>query len=566
MTHMEAKDSRIVVKLLPSMTDFAFLMPIVFLFGRMEGMQTLLGDCDTGWHIRTGQWILQNHIVPFTDLFSYSKPGGVWYAWEWLADIVLAGFYALGGLRAIALFSVLLLSVTFTMLFFLARSKSNAVIAILATMAGAAASSIHWLARPHLFTLFFTVLFYVMLERARGGARWMLWLLIPLTALWTNLHGGFFVGIIMAGTYGVGELLAVLLAADRTGWRSRVRGASQYLVCGLGCLAASFVNPYTYRLHVHVVKFLGDSYINDHIMEYMSLSFHHPLAMFFEAILLGGALASAWYVSQGRYIEPLLYLTWAHGALLASRNIPISMILTAPMVAEVIKMAFDRLPELNVAGWLRAAAGKVNQMTESMSETDALPRLHMVSALGVVMLVALIWAPNPPKRFRAEFDPKSFPAGAIDTLAAIPAARIFTYDQWGDYLIYRLYPNHKVFVDGRCDYFGSDFEKKVADVVSVNHGWEKTLAQYRVDTILMPPSSPLTGVLKESSRWRVVYDDGVSLVFRSTNGAATVSAAAGTEAAQGLDSRAVGRGSGRDREVTKTQASDQPNLKTKSRT
>jgi hypothetical protein len=210
--------------------------------------------------------------------------------------------------------------------------------------------------------------------------------------------------------------------------------------------------------------------------------------------------------------------------------------------------------------------GNVNQMTESMSETDALPRLHVVSALGVVMLVALIWAPNPPKRFRAEFDPKSFPAGAIDTLAAIPAARIFTYDQWGDYLIYRLYPNHKVFVDGRCDYFGSDFEKKVADVVSVNHGWEKTLAQYRVDTILMPPSSPLTGVLKESSRWRVVYDDGVSLVFRSTNGAATVSAAAGTEASQGLDSRAVGRGSGRDREVTKTQASDQPNLKTKSRT
>jgi hypothetical protein len=118
---MDAKDSKVAVKLLPSLTDFAFLMPIVFLFGRMEGMQTLLGDCDTGWHIRTGQWILQNHKVPFTDLFSYSKPGGVWYAWEWLADIILAGFYGLGGLRAIALFSILLLAVSFTMLYFLAR-------------------------------------------------------------------------------------------------------------------------------------------------------------------------------------------------------------------------------------------------------------------------------------------------------------------------------------------------------------------------------------------------------------------------------------------------------------
>ena len=64
------------VKFLPSLTDFAFLMPIVFLFGRMDGVKTLLGDCDTGWHIRTGEWILANHWVPLHDVFSFSKPGG----------------------------------------------------------------------------------------------------------------------------------------------------------------------------------------------------------------------------------------------------------------------------------------------------------------------------------------------------------------------------------------------------------------------------------------------------------------------------------------------------------
>jgi len=301
-------------------------------------------------------------------------------------------------------------------------------------------------------------------------------------------------------------------------------------------------------------------------MEYMSISFHHPLAMFFEAILLGGALASAWYASQGRYTEPLLYLMWAHGALLASRNIPIAMILMVPMVAEAAQTAFERLPRLDVAAWLRAAAAKLNQTTASMCETDALPRSHAISAAGVLAVIALLWAPNPPKRFRAEFDPKTFPAGAIETLARIPAARIFTFDQWGDYLIFRLYPDHKVFVDGRCDYFGSDFEKKVADIVSVNHGWDRTLAQFGVDTILMPPSSPLTGVLKESSRWRVVYDDGVSLVFRPRTGGVTGSATAGMESQPWLPTRAVGGGLGRDREVTKTQASDQSILETKPKT
>lgn len=540
-------------------------MPIVFLFGRMEGMQTLLGDCDTGWHIRTGQWILAHHHVPLYDFFSYSKPGGVWYAWEWLADVLLAGLYGLGGLRAVALAAVLLLSTTFTLLYLLARKRSNALVAIVFTMAGAAASSVHWLARPHLFTLFFLVLFYITLERTRQGSRWMLLLLPAATVLWTNLHGGFFVGIATIGAYGVGELLSMALSAGNEGWQLRLRRAAEYFAVALACLAASLVNPYTYRLHLHVVEFLRDPYYSQHIVEYMSLSFQHPLAMFLEAMLLGGALASAWYVRQGRYTEPLLYLVWAHEALTASRNIPICMILTVPMVAEAAYAACRRLPECDVAGWLRGLGARLNQVADRMCETDALPRWHAASVTGVLVLAALLWAPHPPKRFRAEFDPRSFPAGAIETLAHIPAARVFTYDQWGDYLIYRLYPAGKVFTDGRCDYYGTAFEKKVDEVVSVNYGWEKTLAQFGVNTILMPPSSPLTGALKESSRWRVVYDDGVSLVFRQKAGGETVSAA-GTDGPSKSSNRTGAGGSGRGREATKTQTSDQIVFETKSKT
>ena len=72
-----------------------------------------------------------------------------------------------------------------------------------------------------------------------------------------------------------------------------------------------------------------------------------------------------------------------------------------------------------------------------------------------------------------------------------------------------------MFVDGRSDFYGNDFEDKYLDVMNVKYGWEKTLAGFGVDTILLPPDAPLTGALKESSRWRVVYDDGVALVFRS---------------------------------------------------
>src|SRR5947208_14848477 len=107
---MEAAQNKFGVRFLPSLTDFAFLMPIVFLFGRMDGVKTLLSDCDTGWHIRTGEWILANHWVPAHDVFSFSKPGAPWYAWEWLSDVLFAWVTAIGGLQAVVLFSILFVS------------------------------------------------------------------------------------------------------------------------------------------------------------------------------------------------------------------------------------------------------------------------------------------------------------------------------------------------------------------------------------------------------------------------------------------------------------------------
>jgi hypothetical protein len=260
---MDASKSQFAVKLLPSFTDFAFLMPIVYLFARMNGASSLLSDCDTGWHIRTGDWILANGAVPVRDMFSYSKPGETWFAWEWLTDVLWAWLNTHGGLAAVVLACALLIAATFTLLFRLTRRKAGPFVAISVTMVAAAASAIHWLARPHLFTMLFGVLFYMALESVRAG-RTRFWgiprlaLLPVLMVLWTNAHGGFIVGILMVAAYGLGEFMRSAFAKDSAeragGWRS---GAA-YLLCAAGCLAGSLVNPYSYRLHVHVYRYLMD--------------------------------------------------------------------------------------------------------------------------------------------------------------------------------------------------------------------------------------------------------------------------------------------------------------------
>jgi hypothetical protein len=560
---MDSRQSKIAVKLLPSMTDFAFLLPIVFLFGRMEGVKTLLSDCDTGWHIRTGEWIVANHQVPARDFFSFTKTGEPWYAWEWLADVLFAWLNSHGGLATVVLASILLLAITFTLLFRLARRKANPIIAFLVTLIAAATSSIHWLARPHLFSLLFLVLFYGALERVRGGNTRFhgvpyLVLLPVATILWTNLHGGFFIGIIMIGAYGVGELLKLAFAADRSRFQQEPTKARNYLFSAAACLAASLVNPYFYHLHQHVFEYLGDPYQAQHIVEFLSVSFHHPVAIFFEGLLLAGMGAAFWNLSKGSYTEGVLLLLWAHAALLASRNLPLYAIVATPVVAAAVDAWLKRLPELEVAGWLKNAARRFLATAAETAETDALPRWHLASAVGILVVAALLYAPAPPRGFRSEYDPKSYPAGAVALLRADSSARIFTNDEWGDYLIYRLYPRTLVFVDGRSDFYGDSFEQKYLDVMNVKYDWENTLGRFGIDTILLPPSAALAGALKESSRWSVVYDDGIALVFRSKS----------KTAGNSISSTLPGDGTGRDREITKTQARDQAitEIKTKTKT
>jgi hypothetical protein len=269
------------------------------------------------------------------------------------------------------------------------------------------------------------------------------------------------------------------------------------------------------------------------------------MALFYEGMLAAGVAAALWNAAKGRYVEPLLMIVWAHGALVASRNLPIFALLAAPPVAAMTDAGLRRLASANVAGWLREAARRFNRVAAETAATDALGRWHVVSAAGALAVAALLLAPNPPRRFRAEFDPRTFPAAAIGTLRLYPAARIFTYDQWGDYLIYRGYPQARVFIDGRSDYYGADFETKVVDVQNVKYDWERTLGSFEVDTILLSPRMALAGALKESRRWRLVYDDGVALVFRPA-----------AAAAREQYPVAFGGGRGRDREITKIEARD----------
>src|SRR5262249_33643835 len=100
------------VALVPSLSDLSLLLPILVLFWSTTGIPWLLTDSDTGWHIRTGEWISKNRRIPATDLFSFTKLGQPWFAWEWLSDVSMAAIHSHFGLGGIVLVSLLLLGAT----------------------------------------------------------------------------------------------------------------------------------------------------------------------------------------------------------------------------------------------------------------------------------------------------------------------------------------------------------------------------------------------------------------------------------------------------------------------
>lgn len=371
-----------IFRLFPSLTDVAFLSPLLLLFLRLDGVKTMLGDGDTGWHIRAGEWILANGRVPETDLFSYTKAGEAWYAWEWLADVVLALAHQRFGLAGPVYLGILLLGLTAVLLFRLCRRHTNNdLIAIGVTSIAMAASSIHWLARPHLFTFLFLAVSLHWIDRSYTNRR-ILWLFPPLVVLWTNLHGAFFVSIILLGTVGVGLAARELVRAGSGGWRGAWQESRTYFEVAMACGVASLVNPYGWQLHRHIVEYLTEKYHFDHIIEFQTLSFHAPVAMFFEILVVTGLLAAGWSVTRKRFADALLVLSWLHLALVAGRNIPIYVFFAAPVVTRFLTEAIGALRTAGVAEWVGRAATSVEGFGRDFSRLDRAWRLHPASVGG----------------------------------------------------------------------------------------------------------------------------------------------------------------------------------------
>jgi hypothetical protein len=506
------------VSLVPSLSDLSFLIPILVLFWCTTGVAWLLTDSDTGWHIRTGEWILKNRRVPATDLFSFTKLGQPWFAWEWLSDVSMAAIHSHFGLSGIVLVSLLVLGTTSICIYRSTVEESeHRPIAILLTGLAMAASTIHWLARPHLVTPLFAAVFCSVLNRVekRASANRLLLQLPALMVVWVNLHGGFFVGIALLMTYALGTAVEALVHGSLDGAWLRAR---KYLLSAIACFVSSLANPYGYRLHIHVLQYLGASFYFERISEFQSVDFHSFTAAYFETLLVLAIAAAAWHLGSGRLIHVVLLLGWAHLALFSVRNIPIFAVVCAPGIGlamrDWLQFASAHWP-LDWRGKLASSLDELETGLKIIADHQDRRRWHLVPSLAVLALAFSFLYPGRVRALQADFGRTRFPADATTFLShdLESSIRVYASWQWGGYLIYRLWPSVRVFGDGRTDFYGPRFVEEGLRVWEASPDWAEIFAKYQVNAALVPADSALATALHESADWKLIYSDRVALMF-----------------------------------------------------
>jgi hypothetical protein len=478
--------------LTPSLVDAFFVFFLLAAFARPGGWQALLADGDTGWHVRTGELILSTGHAPQADPFSFTRPGQPWFAWEWLSDAAFALAWRHGGITSVAKMTGAILSLAAALLFaWLLRRGSGLWIALAVTMAVVSASSVHYLARPHVFSiLFYTASLWIVDEVCRGRTR-LIWLLPPLCALWANLHAGFVV------------LPATLLLAAVVDFAC----VRLYAGVAMACLLASGLNPYGFRLHQHILSYLDSSWIADHVQEFQSPSIRSEGMLVFAALLLAGvALAS-----RGSRFEGALVLIWSFAALRSARHIPFCAIAAAPVVASACSTWWQRASERSTE------RAPLRILWELARDLGRAPRVSFwLPIFGAIVLAVPAASP-------AGFPAGRFPVDAVERNAAVLAPgttspRILTSDQWSDYLIYRVYPRQRVFFDGRSDFYGPALGADYRTLMTASQGWREILARYGFDLALLPRDWPLASTLDREPGWRKIYGDSVASLFQHEKG------------------------------------------------
>ena len=326
--------------------------------------------------------------------------------------------------------------------------------------------------------------------------------------LWVNLHGGFVLGFALLGLYLLSGAIRYSVPGTMETRQNIAIPLRELGMVTFVSLVASLINPYGYELHVHVYRYLSSRWLMNHIDEFLSPNFHGVAQQCFVAILLITIVGLAMSRNKPSFSRVLVLLFATYSGLYASRSLPVSSLLltliVAPLWTQALAEARDN-PRLSLR--LRDFLSRWRLLTSRGGAARTRFRGHLWPIVAVLLgLLACVQAASqgPVTWMDAHFDAGHFPVQASEVIVQRGIREpIFAPDSWGGYLIYRLYPQNKVFVDDRHDLYGEEFLKEYLKAIRLTPDWNGFLEEKRVNWALLPAESSLANMLEKhpSGMW-----------------------------------------------------------------
>jgi len=478
--------------LLPRLQDILFLG--IFAGAVLLGPRMLNFDGDFPRHLAMGRYVLQHGLPPGADVFSYTNAGKPFAPHEWLAGIIFYITYSVFGLNGIVILAAMLLAATFTIVYTFGVSHTGLRLPVFfLTIFGALVSSLHWIVRPHLFTMLFLAVWLVLIEKLHRGDNVKLWLFPLLMLFWANLHGEFIAGFLALGAYLAGWGWDFLFHNEET---TPNQGYRLAIVSGLSFLA-TLVNPVGLRVWTTVIGYINNSYLISHTNETIPPDFLQSKFLVLLAFLILSIFLLAIKKEKISPSQAFLLAGFSAMALLSARNVHLYGVAAPFVLAATLKGSIE-IPLVKRFEILFARM-------ESQLKGIAWP-------VAVILLFG-IWLTISPQGKLNRFDPAFYPVDAVNWLKANPQqGEMFNHFDWGGYLIFNLWPNKRVFIDSQTDVYGEDFTRKYEQVITLKSGWQKVLDEYDARWAIIPPSWPLGNALKESG-WREIYQDNTAVIY-----------------------------------------------------
>lgn len=461
---------------------------------------------DVFWQLQSGRYMAETGSIINKDVFTLASDLPR-YEHCWLHDLALYLIYLLGGYAAISVWKGIMILSTTLLLIGAAKTRGSSLTAILVVLPLLFLTAGGWLERPQLWTFLFFAWFVFCLERYRVTQGKIIYSLFPVMIFWVNAHAGAVLGILIVGAYLAGALASNLLKERKFGFPGGKRFALASVLVVIGACLTTYSTRWIHLLMNTSTQGAKISESGKKIGDVTKVFNMDWTPTTFAA-------------------EPVFYYAIAVAAvllLLSFKKLEITDVFLLGGLA-IMGLSLVRHVPFFYFGCLAILPRYLDSFA-ALFRRFLKPRWASLATLvllaGVVFWFWILYQPQYRVYglFNTGLREWHYPIEATEFVREhkLPANIYNTYD-WGGYMEWQLFPEYKMFWDGR------QISKKMFqlgwNVMAGKPDWQQILDKFDVNTIVSRSSTidtgqlyPLLDRLRTSEDWSLVFNSESSMVF-----------------------------------------------------